>query len=255
MTWPRTCSGSSWATSRCGETAGGWAGRRRGPRHLAQRLQPAMGGRGAADQPGPAHRADQPGWPPLRRAPGHAGPRRRRRPGGSGRPARIRPRSGSMSPASTWSGTSTSARSATPPGARRSGPPTSAPVLVTAAHALPRALDRVTRPVGTVVTFTAEGEGGGTWQVARAAAGWELDPATRPGPPRLAQPGLPAACQVRTTVDGALRRYIRDPSAPPLTWHGDLDYSRAPWPGSRRSSASPGPGGRFPDAGIASLGR
>jgi hypothetical protein len=34
------------------------------------------------------------------------------------------------------------------------------PVLATAAHALPRALDRVTRPVGTVVTFTAEGEGG-----------------------------------------------------------------------------------------------
>jgi len=33
------------------------------------------------------------------------------------------------------------------------------PVLTTAAHALPRALDGMTRPAGTVVTFTVEGEG------------------------------------------------------------------------------------------------
>ena len=101
------------------------------------------------------------------------------------------------------------------------------PVLVTAAHALPRALDRVTRPVGTVVTFTAEGEGGGTWHVVRAAAGWELDPALQARPAAPGQPGRPAACQVRTTVDGALRRYIRDPSAPPLTWHGDPEIAGA----------------------------
>jgi hypothetical protein len=58
------------------------------------------------------------------------------------------------------------------------------PVLATAAHALPRALDQVTRPVGTVVAFTARGEGGGTWHVVRSSAGWELSPA---------QPALPRA--------------------------------------------------------------
>lgn len=51
------------------------------------------------------------------------------------------------------------------------------PVLDTAAHALPRTLDQVTRPAGTVVTFTAEGEGGGAWYVVWAAARWELAPA------------------------------------------------------------------------------
>jgi hypothetical protein len=76
----------------------------------------------------------------------------------------------------------------------------------------------VTRPVGTVVTFTAEGGGGGTWHVVRAAAGWELDPA---------RPAGPAACQARTTVDGALKLYARDPSAPPLTWHGDHELASA----------------------------
>lgn len=92
------------------------------------------------------------------------------------------------------------------------------PVLTTAAHALPRALDQVTRPAGTVVTFTAEGPGGGTWHVVRAPACWELDPA---------QPTRPAACRARTTVDGALKLYIRDPSAPPLTWQGDHELADA----------------------------
>jgi uncharacterized protein (TIGR03083 family) len=92
------------------------------------------------------------------------------------------------------------------------------PVLATAAHALPRALDQVIRPAGTVVTFTAEGEGGGTWHVVRGAAGWELDPAP---------PASPAACQARTTVDGALKLYARDSSAPPLTWHGDQEIAGA----------------------------
>lgn len=93
-----------------------------------------------------------------------------------------------------------------------------APVLVTAAHALPRALDHLTRPVGTVVTFTAEGDGGGTWHVVRSSAGWKLDPE---------QPSHPAACHARTTVDGALKLYVRDPSAPPLTWHGDEELAHA----------------------------
>ena len=37
----------------------------------------------------------------------------------------------------------------------------------------------------------------------------------------------PAAGQVRTTVDGALKLYIRDPSAAPLTWQGDAEMADA----------------------------
>jgi uncharacterized protein (TIGR03083 family) len=92
------------------------------------------------------------------------------------------------------------------------------PVLATAAHALPRALDQVNRPAGTLVTFTAEGEGGATWHVVRTPAGWTLDPA---------QSAWPAACQARTTVDGALKLYTRDPTAPPLTWQGDHELAQA----------------------------
>lgn len=92
------------------------------------------------------------------------------------------------------------------------------PVLTTAAHALPRALDQVPRPAGTAVTFTAEGDGGGTWHVVRAASAWTLHPD---------QPPQPAACQARTTVDGALKLYARDPAAPPLTWHGDPELAHA----------------------------
>ena len=103
-------------------------------------------------------------------------------------------------------------------GRRPLGAAFTGPVLATAAHALPRALDQVTRPAGTVVTFTAEGEGGGTWHVVRAPAGWELAPV---------QPARPAACQARTTVDGALKRYVRDPSAPPLDWQGDRELADA----------------------------
>jgi uncharacterized protein (TIGR03083 family) len=92
------------------------------------------------------------------------------------------------------------------------------PVLTTAAHALPRALDQVVRPVGTVVAFTAEGEGGGSWHVVRAVARWEL----ASGPVAGA-----VACHVRTTVGGALKLYARDPSAPPLTWQGDHELAGA----------------------------
>jgi hypothetical protein len=76
----------------------------------------------------------------------------------------------------------------------------------------------VIRPAGTVVTFTAEGEGGGAWHVVRVAARWELAPTL---------PAQPAACQARTTVDGALKLYARDPSAPPLTWQGDRELADA----------------------------
>jgi uncharacterized protein (TIGR03083 family) len=92
------------------------------------------------------------------------------------------------------------------------------PVLTIAAHALPRALDRVARPAGTVVRFTAEGEGGGSWYVVRAVSGWGLDG----GPVAGA-----VACHARTTVDGALKLYARDPSAPPLTWQGDPELAEA----------------------------
>jgi uncharacterized protein (TIGR03083 family) len=92
------------------------------------------------------------------------------------------------------------------------------PVLTTAAHALPRALDGVARPAGTVVRFTAEGEGGGSWLVVRAVSGWQLDG----GPVTGA-----AACHARTTVDGALKLYARDPSAPPLIWEGDPELAQA----------------------------
>jgi uncharacterized protein (TIGR03083 family) len=103
-------------------------------------------------------------------------------------------------------------------GRPRLGPAFTSPVLTTAAHALPRALDQVTRPPGTVVTFIAEGAGGGTWHVVRAATGWELVPAPLAGP---------AACRARTTVDGALKLYVRDPSAPALTWQGDRELAEA----------------------------
>jgi hypothetical protein len=92
------------------------------------------------------------------------------------------------------------------------------PVLTTAAHALPLALRRVSRPAGTIAAFSAEGEGGGTWHVVRTTTGWELDAAPL---------DEPAACRARTTVDGALKLYVRDPSAPPLTWQGDQEMAGA----------------------------
>jgi hypothetical protein len=54
--------------------------------------------------------------------------------------------------------------------------------------------------------------------VVRGSAGWELG---------AAQPARPAACHARTTVDGALKLYVRDPSAPPLTWQGDHELADA----------------------------
>ena len=98
------------------------------------------------------------------------------------------------------------------------GPALTGPVLTAAVHALPRSLRHVSRPAGTAVSFTAEGDGGGSWQVVRTAAGWELDPA---GAAR------PAACEVRTTIDGAIKLLARDPAAPPLSWHGDPELAAA----------------------------
>lgn len=67
-------------------------------------------------------------------------------------------------------------------------------MLATAAHALPRALDRVDRPAGTAVRFAAAGDGGGTWYVVRSGAGWEL---------AVQQSERQVACRARTTLDGA----------------------------------------------------
>jgi uncharacterized protein (TIGR03083 family) len=96
------------------------------------------------------------------------------------------------------------------------------PVLETAAHALPRALDQVIRPAGTMVTFTAEGSGGGTWVVVRVPGGWSLSAEAAGG----AGPAS-AACRVRTTVDGALKLYARDPAAPALSVDGDEELAAA----------------------------
>lgn len=98
------------------------------------------------------------------------------------------------------------------------GPDLTAPVLIAGAHALAVSLSQIARPAGTAVSFTAEGEGGGTWHVTRTPARWELDPA---GPSR------PAACQASTTVDGAIKLFAGDPAAPPLNWHGDPELARA----------------------------
>jgi uncharacterized protein (TIGR03083 family) len=87
------------------------------------------------------------------------------------------------------------------------------PVLAAAAHALPRALTGLSRPDGTVATFTAEGAGGGQWYVVCRGDGWQLGGS---GPPPA-----PPACEARTTVAGAIKLYARDPAAPPLAGRGD----------------------------------
>ena len=92
------------------------------------------------------------------------------------------------------------------------------PVMVVAAHALPRALDGMIRPVGTVAAFSADGEGGGTWYVVRASADWELESAS---------PAGSVACHVRTTVDDALKLYVRYPGALTLNWEGDHELAEA----------------------------
>ncbi len=98
------------------------------------------------------------------------------------------------------------------------GPDLTRPVLAAAAHALPVALQHVSRPTGTTVTFTAEGAGGASWHLVRTGTAWELGAGEPPRPP---------ACEVRTTVAGAIKRYTRDPSAPPLHWRGDAGLADA----------------------------
>ena len=92
-----------------------------------------------------------------------------------------------------------------------------APVLTAAAHALPRALDSIERPIGTSVRFVAEGEGGGAWSVVQTENGWELTigPVSSP------------ACELTTTVGDALKLYVRDPSGAPPDRRGDPELAEA----------------------------
>lgn len=40
-------------------------------------------------------------------------------------------------------------------------------------------------------------------------------------------PGPGAACELRTTTDGAIRSFVRDPAAPAFTWRGDPELAHA----------------------------
>ena len=106
------------------------------------------------------------------------------------------------------------------------------PVLVAAAHALPMALRGLLRPVGTTVTFTAAGPGGGTWHVVRAKEGWELGTGRPPAPP---------ACEVHTSVHGP-SSYTPATRPPPRRSSEETPSWPAPSPGRRQSSADHMPG-------------
>jgi hypothetical protein len=54
--------------------------------------------------------------------------------------------------------------------------------------------------------------------VVRAADAWALEPG---------RPDRPPACLARTTVDDAVKRYVRNPSAAGLTWQGDAEIAAA----------------------------
>jgi uncharacterized protein (TIGR03083 family) len=92
-----------------------------------------------------------------------------------------------------------------------------APVLATAAHALPVALRGHTRPNGTVVRFVATGPGGGTWDVVAHDGTWSLSA------PKATTPSSSA----QTTARDALRLFVRDPAASRLTINGDQELGEA----------------------------
>jgi uncharacterized protein (TIGR03083 family) len=96
-------------------------------------------------------------------------------------------------------------------------PEFAAAAIATAVHALPVALQRVRRPSGTTVRFRVEGPAGGTWFAVRNVGSWELQQ----------EPGAEVTCDVRTSVEGALKLLVRDPSAPPLAFSGDPDLAAA----------------------------
>lgn len=98
------------------------------------------------------------------------------------------------------------------------GPEFAVPVVRIAVHSLPFALASVDRPAGTVVSFIVGDDLTLAWQLTSTPEGWELD---------HLEEGTPAACEVRTTVDGAIRSFVRDPEAPPFTWQGDQQLAKA----------------------------
>lgn len=93
------------------------------------------------------------------------------------------------------------------------------PVLATAVHALPLALAGISRPAGTVIAFIADdGSHEAVWYLTRKRDEWELD--------RTAPAG-PADCEVRTTTDGAIQSFLRDPATPAFEWRGDPTLAEA----------------------------
>jgi uncharacterized protein (TIGR03083 family) len=93
-----------------------------------------------------------------------------------------------------------------------------APVLATAAHALPVALRPHRRPDGTVVRFVATGEGGGAWDVVAHDGAWSLSSPS---------PSVTPTCSARAAALDALRLLARDPAAPRLTVVGDPELGEA----------------------------
>jgi hypothetical protein len=92
------------------------------------------------------------------------------------------------------------------------------PVVHTAVHALPLALASLRRPTGTLVSFTVADDQTITWHLAYTQAGWRFD--------QLAAEEH-HTCEVRTTLDGAIRSFVRDPTGPALTWQGDQELAEA----------------------------
>ena len=93
------------------------------------------------------------------------------------------------------------------------------PVLATAVHALPLALAGVSRPAGTVAALIVD-DGGHqmAWYLTRTEGEWQLG---------RSAPAEPAACELRTTTDGAIQSFVHDPAAPPFTWRGDPELAQA----------------------------
>jgi uncharacterized protein (TIGR03083 family) len=92
------------------------------------------------------------------------------------------------------------------------------PVIRTAVHALPLALAGTSRPAGTTVSFIVGDDPGTGWELTYTEDGWELGPLTAGGP---------HACEIRTTLDGAIRSFVRDPTAPAFAWKGDRQLAEA----------------------------
>jgi len=68
------------------------------------------------------------------------------------------------------------------------------------------------------VTFTVTGDRDSAWHVISTSNGWELGSSV---------PGETVACEMRTTIDGAIRSFIHDPDAPAFTWRGDNELAEA----------------------------